>query len=99
MAQAGDWKYNPSLSPFYRFNNLSTSFSNSQADHCPNLGITCLVLCLALNPAFSGGSKGTKLDSLTLLGVNPCLSKHSGQRASVELPACPAEVRKGGGKN
>lgn len=83
MAQAGDRQYNPSLAPFYRFNNLPTSFSNSQADHCPSPGVTCPVLCLAPNPAFSGGSKGTKLDSLTLLDINPCLSKHSGQRASV----------------
>lgn len=29
MVPARDWKYNPSLAPFYRFNNLPTSFSNS----------------------------------------------------------------------
>lgn len=83
MVQAGDRKYKPSLAPFYRFNSLPASFSNSQADHHPNPEITCPVLCLALNPAFSGGSQGTKLDSLTLLDINPCLSKHPGQRASV----------------
>lgn len=40
-----DWKYNPSLAPFYRFNNLPTSFINSQAGHGPNSGVTCPVLC------------------------------------------------------
>ena len=76
MAPAMDWRHNPSLAPFYRFNNLPSSFSNAEADHtASHPQISCWLL--------------ENKSSLISIPVNPCLSTALWGKVPAQLPFHP----------